>query len=92
MKESLKRKLESIAERHEEVAALLSEASVICDQNKFRKLSQEFAELEPVVKCFNDYRKVLGDIDAARLLMDDADPEMRAMGEEEASSSAISLI
>ncbi len=83
MKESLKRKLESITERHEEVAALLSDAGVISDQNKFRKLSQEFAELEPVVKCFGDYRRVLHDIEAASLLMDDADPDMRAMGEEE---------
>lgn len=86
MKDSLKRKLESIAERHEEVAALLSEASIISDQNRFRKLSQEFAELEPVVKCFNDYCKVLSDIETARLLMSDADPDLREMGEEEFKS------
>ncbi|CBL45445.1 peptide chain release factor 1 [gamma proteobacterium HdN1] len=83
MKDSLRRKLESIAERHEEVAALLSEGSVISDQNQFRKLSQEYAELEPVVTCFADYRKVLADITLARQLMEDSDPEMREMGAEE---------
>ncbi|MGB2065795.1 MAG: peptide chain release factor 1, partial [Marinomonas gallaica] len=51
MKESIKFKLESLSERYEELAALLSEAEVIMDQDLFRNYSKEYAELEPVVKC-----------------------------------------
>jgi peptide chain release factor 1 len=45
MKPSLFAKLDVIAERHEEISALLGDAEVISDQNKFRALSQEYAEL-----------------------------------------------
>ncbi|PCJ30490.1 MAG: peptide chain release factor 1, partial [Moraxellaceae bacterium] len=50
MKESLKIKLEHISERYEEIGVLLGDPEIIMDQNKFRKLSQEYAEIEPVVK------------------------------------------
>jgi peptide chain release factor 1 len=83
MKDSLRRKLDSIAERHEEVSALLSDASTIADQARFRKLSQEFAELGPVVECFRAYRSELDNADAARVMTSDHDPDMREMGQEE---------
>ena len=51
MKASLLSKLETIVERYEELAALLSDAEIISDQGRFRALSREYAELEPVVKC-----------------------------------------
>ena len=41
MKESVYRKLETLVERYEEVEALLSESSVISDQDHFRALSKE---------------------------------------------------
>ena len=52
MKPSIQSRLEQLVERFEEVNALLSDASVIANQDKFRDLSREFAEIEPVVKCF----------------------------------------
>jgi len=45
MKESVYRKLEGLVERYEEVQALLSDAAVISDQNKFRELSREYSQL-----------------------------------------------
>jgi Protein chain release factor A len=52
MKESVYRKLETLVERYEEVQALLSDPSVISDQNRFRALSKEYSELEEIVKAF----------------------------------------
>ena len=52
MKESIALKLESLADRYEELAALLGDAGVISNQDKFRAYSMEYSELEPVVKCF----------------------------------------
>ena len=83
MKESILQKLDTLQERYVEVGALLSDSEVISQQSRFRELSQEYAELEPVVKCFADYKQVLSDIDEAKLLLDDSDPDMRAMGQDE---------
>lgn len=87
MKASIKAKLESISERYEELAALLSDPGVIGDQNKFRDYSKEYAELEPVVECFRLYQQVLDDIEEAQSLMKDGDADMREMAEEELSAA-----
>lgn len=83
MKDSIRMKLAELAERYEELGLLLSQPDVISDQKQFRNYSQEYAELEAVVKCFASYTECEGDIEAARALIDDADPDMREMGKEE---------
>ena len=83
MKASILDKLESLSQRHEEVGQLLSDPDVIAEQNRFRELSMEYAELEPVVKTYAAYQQVLEDMDAAQLLLDDDDADMRSMGQDE---------
>ena len=83
MKESVRNKLENLAERHEEVSALLSDAEVISDQEQFRDLSREYAELEEVVKCYSRYRQLQDDMATAREMLDESDAEMREMAQEE---------
>ncbi len=83
MKDSIRLKLEQLQDRYEEVSALLSDADVIADQNKFRALSKEYAELEPVVQCFESYRSCQDSIDEAKLLLKDSDPDMREMAKDE---------
>ncbi len=81
MKQSIQYKLESLAQRYEELGLLLSQPEVISDQNKFRTLSKEYAQLEPVVREFNAHQTALSDIAAAKEMMSDS--EMREMAEEE---------
>jgi len=83
MKSSIHNKLETIADRLEEVSALLADPDVMSDQNQFRELSKEYAQIDPVVKCFKDYQSTLNDLDEAESLLKDDDPDMREMGEEE---------
>ncbi len=83
MKPSIQSRLERLVDRYEEVSALLSDQSVISDQDKFRTLSREFAEIEPVVQCFRAYQQALDDIETAAELARDGDADMRAMAEEE---------
>ena len=77
----LLRKLESLAERHEEVGRLLSDAAVIADNARFRELSQEYARLDPVAAGLSDYSQVRRDLQDAESWREDA--EMRALAEEE---------
>ena len=83
MKESLKHKLASRSERYEEVGRLLSQPDIIADQNRFRKLSQEYAEIEPIVVCYREYDEVISNIEEAESWL--KDPDLKEMGEEELS-------
>ena len=81
MKPSIVAKLEALYERHEEVQALLGDAATIADQDRFRALSREYAQLGDVSRCYTDWRQVQDDIETAQMMLDD--PEMREMAQEE---------
>ncbi|WP_386692860.1 MULTISPECIES: peptide chain release factor 1 [unclassified Lonepinella] len=81
MKASIISKLDSLNERYEELEALLGDASVISDQDKFRAYSKEYAQLEDVVKAFSRWKQLHSNMQEAELLLDD--PDMREMAEME---------
>lgn len=81
MKSSIRNRLEQLARRLVEVDALLAEPEIASDMNRYRKMTRERAELEPVVSVFADYTKTEDDIESAQEMA--SDPEMRAMAEEE---------
>jgi len=83
MKHSIIQKLESLADRFEEVGNLLSQPDVLADQQQFRTLSMEFSRLEPIVKCLHDYQQTLSQIDSAKELIQDPDADLQAMALEE---------
>jgi len=87
MKDSIQTKLEKLSDRYEELSALLSEAEVIADQNRFRDYSREYAELEPVVKAFDDWGQAQADLAEAKLMLEDSDPDLREMAREEIDSA-----
>ncbi|MEZ5528279.1 MAG: peptide chain release factor 1 [Gammaproteobacteria bacterium] len=86
MKDSIKLKLANLQDRYEELAALLSDAEIIANQERFRALSKEFAEIEPVVKAYTQYEAVLDQLQQAREMQKDADSDIRAMADEEVKS------
>lgn len=81
MKPSILQKIEHLGERYQEVGALLGEADIIANQPRFRTLSQEYAELEPIALAWNEYRQLLTDLEGARELL--RDPDLKDMAEEE---------
>jgi peptide chain release factor 1 len=83
MKASILRKLDSTAERLEEIAALLSDPSVISNQKEFRALSQEYSQIEPTIKIYNEYKLLMEDKITATEMQKDADPSIKKMGEDE---------
>lgn len=89
MKPSIVAKLEALLERHEEVQAMLGEPSVIADQERFRALSKEYAQLTDVVKCFRGWQQAQEDLSTAEELLDD--PEMRDMAQDELNAAKNSI-
>ena len=87
MKPSIHNKLESLTDRLEEINALLADPEVISDQNRFRSLSQEYAQVNPVVSCFRQYQTTLNDIETARQMLEEEDKEMQEMAQQELDSA-----
>src|SRR3972149_11248649 len=74
---------EGLAERQMEIEALLADAAVIGNQNRFRDLAREYAEIKPVVACFNEYRKMQDQISPAKEMQKDPDKSLRELATEE---------
>jgi peptide chain release factor 1 len=86
MKDSILHKLANLKDRYEELEALLSDGEVIGNQDRFRTLSKEFAEIEPVVKAFTAYQAVQDQLQQAREMQKDSDSDIRAMADDEVRS------
>lgn len=86
MKDSILHKLSNLKDRYEELEALLSDGEVIGNQDRFRSLSKEFAEIEPVVKAFTAYQAIQDQLQQAREMQKDADSDIRAMADDEVRS------
>jgi peptide chain release factor 1 len=81
MKPSVRNRLEQLARRLVEIDALLAQPEIGSDMDKFRKLSRERAEVEPVASAFGEYERVEADVAAAQEML--SDPEMKDLAEEE---------
>ena len=91
MKASLVNRLDRLQERYEELTALLGDAQVISDQNKYRAYSKEYAEVEPVVMTFQTWRKTSSDLEEAQGMLKDPDLDVREMAVEEVAECRASL-
>jgi len=85
MRENLLRRLEQMAGRRDEVARELSSPDVLGDSDRFRRLSQEYAQLGPLTETFGAYQAALREIDGLEQLR--SDPELK--GEAEAELPAL---
>ena len=92
MNKSLKFKLDLLLDRYEELGALLSDADVISDQNRFRSYSKEYADIEPVVICFRQFESQSSELEDAQAMLKDPDDDIREMAETEIDELELSLI
>ena len=82
---TLRRKLEALAERRDELERLLADPGIAGDQSRFRALSREFARLEPLAAALADERRARADLAAAEAMRGDA--ELRDLAEEEIAAA-----
>jgi len=90
MTPTLRRKLEALAERREEIERLLADPGVIADNDRFRKLSREFAQLQPVATALADEAGAQRDLAAAEAMR--GDPELRELADEEIAAATARLL
>ncbi|KGI77188.1 peptide chain release factor 1 [Oleiagrimonas soli] len=77
MTPSIRRKLQTLAERHEEIGLLLAQPDVLDDAGRFRDLSREYAQLEPLKTALASYDDAERELAEARAMLDD--PELGEM-------------
>ena len=93
MKESLRLRLDQMVDRYEEVTALLSDPSVINDNNKFRELSVEHSDLMDITTLWQNYVRAETDqTEAEAMLTESDDPDMKEMMQEEIDSARDTIV
>ncbi len=89
MKTSIREKLAHLADRLEELDLLLAAPDAASDLDRFRKLTRERAEIEPVVQLWQEYRQCERDLTEAEALL--GDPDMREFAAEEMATAKTRL-
>jgi peptide chain release factor 1 len=85
MKSSLRTKLEALARRVDELTATLSAEDATRDLDRYRALTREHADIEPVVAQYRKYGAAEADLAAAQEMA--ADPAMKAFADEEVTAA-----
>ncbi len=76
-------KLAAVEQKFRELESLISDPSTMEDMARWQGYTKEHAALAPIVEKFRAYKKVTGDMEEARAMLEDADPEVRALAAEE---------
>lgn len=72
-------KLEAIYERYHYLEEKLSDPETVKDMKLFTKINKEYSGLKDVVSIYHQYKTLLGNIDTAKEMLADTDPEMKEM-------------
>ncbi|HYZ83933.1 MAG TPA: peptide chain release factor 1 [Bryobacteraceae bacterium] len=76
-------KLEGIESRFEELTQQMADPDVIGQTDSYRKISKQQSELSEVVAKYREWKKVHSDLEGARQMMAENDPEIRDMASED---------
>ncbi len=73
-------KLEVLEEKFKDLETKISDPDIISDQNTWQKYIKEHAELQPIVKAYNEYKSYKNQLEEAKeILREESDPEMKEM-------------
>lgn len=76
-------KLEAVKGRFEQVGLALTNPEIISNQKEYQRLSKEYRSLENIVEPFEEYKKVLNDLDLSKEAMNSSDEDMRELAKME---------
>lgn len=76
-------KLENLEKRFEDLEQQLSSPEALADQDRYRKLTKAHADLKEVVDVFRRHKELAAQLQDNKELMNDSDPEIKAMAQEE---------
>src|SRR4249919_1662955 len=77
-------KLEAIKARFDDLGVALTNPEVVNNNKKFSQLSKEYRNLEKIVNAYNDYKKLIGDMEFNKEALHGDDEELRDLAKAEA--------
>lgn len=84
---TLLEKLDALEPRFHEVATLITDPSVIADQQRYVRLTKEYKDLEELMAVRREYSLLLKNLEESKdILVNESDPEMREMARDEVAT------
>ncbi len=85
-------KLDEIEKRFEALSETMADSAVISDPDLYRKTAKQHNDLGDIVTRYREWKKVNADLEGARPMLEEADPELRTMAEEDVARLEPELI
>ncbi len=92
MKPSMHTKLQNLTTRYEELRTLLSDHEVTNDMNRYRELTKEYAQIEPIIEKYAHYQALVKHLEEAKELQDEGDAEMQQLARAEGKEIEENLV
>jgi peptide chain release factor 1 len=76
-------KLEGLEARHNELTRLMADPEVLADPDNYRKTAKQESEISELVAKYREWKKVHADLEGARQMLAESDPELAEMARED---------
>ena len=83
---SVLNRLSELADRYDEICALLAKPEIVADRGQYTALAKELAEVEPVARGYRQITEVTCELEESRELARGDDPDLRELAREEVVS------
>ena len=84
-------RLQQIEVRFEELTRQLANPALIADATEYRKAAKARSDIAEVVDKFREWKKAASELDQARGMLQEQDPELRQMATDEAARDELGL-
>ena len=83
MNKKLIEKLNELVSKHKIITEQLADEKIYQDHALLKKLNQEFAKIDPIIKIYNEYKSILISIEESKSFVNDKDKDLKRIAEED---------
>ena len=83
MNKKLIEKLNELVSKHKIITEQLADEKVYQDHALLKKLNQEFAKIDPIIKVYMEYKSILISIEESKSFLNDKDKDLKRIAEED---------
>ena len=88
MNKKLIEKLNELVSKHKMITEQLADEKIYQDHALLKKLNQEFAKIDPIIKIYNEYKSILISIEESKSFVNDKDKDLKRIAEEDITANS----
>ena len=88
MNKKLIEKLNELVSKHKIITEQLADEKIYQDHALLKKLNQEFAKIDPIIKIYNEYKSILISIEESKSFVNDKDKDLKRIAEEDITANS----